>query len=961
MLRDPSPANDTRVTDAWQLYELLNRSHYKSQRVPDSISYHIVRSLDLGALESIAWSEHTILPDIRPNQFVTLWSTNHASLDIDGAGRRRIFRVHGGQLRLQGLVLMNGRTVPGGGCIRIESFPEVVSDTRFYAYETEFVNCTTNAEMGGGVYARSGDVQLAKCTFANCRVERQGRRNAIGGGLAVQGARVNASNTIFRDCHTYATYGRSFGGGVGVFSTAEVHLYDLTFRGTSSNADGDRCTAFGGGLGIDGGTATIHRTTWVSSGVHAGRSGDSRGGGLGMTLGRVNLFDCNFRDCYAVAGSEHRSQMGGIGGSISVQGSRLYMWNVTLRESRATSMRGGVAIFGEDRSVEAVMLRIYQTCAASDWRSLIRADGAHGSALLMRELSITAASCNQSSLVHHDTRLMLCESQGGICGPNADCNAIDISSGSPLKAPVCTCPKPDERNQFWDYRPSEDASRPEFAPYEPRGCVRPNGLRPNWWRFSELDTVRPCVPSLTWSGNKNETPCRGGEDAADVCAPGLKGPLCRVCQGGQGYFFDGSTFSCAKCPIQGVAVPALSVAIFVCICLLAGAIALVMRSWRRRSRQLQALVTTASSRAFLREHASQTVNEVADAALAHAWLRRTVSQLGLVGKLKVIIAYFQIVLVIPLAFSVPFPDFYRLAMSYFEVLNFDLLGLVVPSVCYGDYAQQLRLMALGPLAGVAAMVCSAALISMLAAIAATTDRACLAQSNGVALKAAMVGAMQTLPTVLFILFALLPITVRAIFSTFSCESFVDGDGDLVSFLYADMSVKCSGSDYDALVALASALIVLWPIGVPLLLFGLLLTSRMNAPWAVGLSRAIEFLHVEYRNDCFYWEVQSSLPNTPLGDEIELTIASSLVSRLAAGRGPPQDYADWVRVLDSARRGHHATVLGLANQPCSSRVATSGSPVQANIDSCGGRRHQPNVVMHIYDVDDGAAVRDVFRH
>ena len=75
---------------------------------------------------------------------------------------------------------------------------------------------------------------------------------------------------------------------------------------------------------------------------------------------------------------------------------------------------------------------------------------------------------------------------------------------------------------------------------------------------------------------------------------------------------------------------------------------------------------------------------------------------------------------------------------------------------------------------------------------------------------------------------------------------------------ADYAIECYVTDnhgslttpqHERLTNLASLLIAFWPFGVPCLFFGLLYASRRaQSQWAGDLSRAIAFLHREYRKD-----------------------------------------------------------------------------------------------------------------
>lgn len=67
---------------------------------------------------------------------------------------------------------------------------------------------------------------------------------------------------------------------------------------------------------------------------------------------------------------------------------------------------------------------------------------------------------------------------------------------------------------------------------------------------------------------------------------------------------------------------------------------------------------------------------------------------------------------------------------------------------------------------------------------------------------------------------------------------------------------CHGDAYGSLTGLAFGLIALWPLGVPLLFFALLLVANRTVKAgraASALLRAVSFLHAEYKPSLFFWE------------------------------------------------------------------------------------------------------------
>ena len=100
-----------------------------------------------------------------------------------------------------------------------------------------------------------------------------------------------------------------------------------------------------------------------------------------------------------------------------------------------------------------------------------------------------------------------------------------------------------------------------------------------------------------------------------------------------------------------------------------------------------------------------------------------------------------------------------------------------------------------------------------------------------AVRAAMWKADMTkgyaLQGVLMLLFYLLPATSTVIFSAFPCTPFHDGEQKM-SFMRADHSIACSGPDskkYEDIRTFAMVMVLVFPLGVPLLILALLAQRR----------------------------------------------------------------------------------------------------------------------------------------
>ena len=111
--------------------------------------------------------------------------------------------------------------------------------------------------------------------------------------------------------------------------------------------------------------------------------------------------------------------------------------------------------------------------------------------------------------------------------------------------------------------------------------------------------------------------------------------------------------------------------------------------------------------------------------------------------------------------------------------------------------------------------------------------------------------MRSLPLTLILTFVLLPSTSNRIFSSFLCEPFaLDDDArSEQTYLREDLHVSCTSPEYDSIKRDAIALVLVWPVGVPLLYISLLWASRRailsNSPTA--LSNSIFFLSSDYKS------------------------------------------------------------------------------------------------------------------
>ena len=108
------------------------------------------------------------------------------------------------------------------------------------------------------------------------------------------------------------------------------------------------------------------------------------------------------------------------------------------------------------------------------------------------------------------------------------------------------------------------------------------------------------------------------------------------------------------------------------------------------------------------------------------------------------------------------------------------------------------------------------------------------------------------PIALRAFFLAYPIATNVAFDAFSCYDFENGAG----YLVADVSIECGGAEHAHVKSVAWAAIGIYPVGM-LVLNGCLLLGASPAILAeqpTALSRAVGFLHREYKPTFFFWEL-----------------------------------------------------------------------------------------------------------
>jgi predicted outer membrane repeat protein len=305
-----------------------------------------------------------------------------------------------------------------------------------------------------------------------------------------------------------------------------------------------------------------------------------------------------------------------------------------------------------------------------------------------------------------------------------------------------------------------------------------------YWRLSQTSTeILQCpLPSS----------CLGGANTSSTsqCESGHQGPLCDVCD--QGYTMN-SAGSCVKCTTSGRLTTLILAPILILLFLI---FVYATMKYRRFIHDFAIYVT-----AFLNDKVK-------------AFKLRTVRV-----KFKILIAFYQIAAQIGPAMSINYPSSYTKYLSVFYFLNFNILGFSEIQCIYDpSFYQTLLFTTLSPyllVLIVSFLICARAIIA----------KRMNAKHPSYSWKTAITHIFSVGLYISYI--ALIPVS-NIIFELFSCQEFDDGS----RFLVADYSVDCNTDTYRSYLIYGAIMILLYPVGIPLIYAILLVSNQkhVNPSW-----------------------------------------------------------------------------------------------------------------------------------
>eukprot|EP00327_Prymnesium_parvum_P006168 CAMPEP_0182808378 /NCGR_PEP_ID=MMETSP0006_2-20121128/6617_1 /TAXON_ID=97485 /ORGANISM="Prymnesium parvum, Strain Texoma1" /LENGTH=754 /DNA_ID=CAMNT_0024934089 /DNA_START=89 /DNA_END=2353 /DNA_ORIENTATION=+ len=228
------------------------------------------------------------------------------------------------------------------------------------------------------------------------------------------------------------------------------------------------------------------------------------------------------------------------------------------------------------------------------------------------------------------------------------------------------------------------------------------------------------------------------------------------------------------------------------------------------------------------------------------------------------ITFLQLAIAMPEVYNVTMPEQYTRWMEIFSSwLDVDVIfNHLYPSECLGSFPVRMTLRVVGPVIFILCIVACAGAYKVLKRARHARKRRARRLFK---LKDLLIG----LPASLIVAFCFYPSVSRVIFQAWVCEAYKEDDqaDESHHYLSQDLSIRCShgghsSDEHNKLTLLASMLIVLWPIGVPLVFCVLAALCRHSindirqSPVSAQkppLAKATYFLWREYRTAIWWWE------------------------------------------------------------------------------------------------------------
>jgi hypothetical protein len=338
------------------------------------------------------------------------------------------------------------------------------------------------------------------------------------------------------------------------------------------------------------------------------------------------------------------------------------------------------------------------------------------------------------------------------------------------------------------------------------------------------------------------------------------GPLCELCRSPKQYF-SLTEVRCVECP-ESIHTAILIAGVLGCV----GLIVIIMYALLHIPPRCLRKLSSAAHR-----------------------LKVKLSTYGLGPKLKIIVVMYQVVLAMPHVYDVNLPPQYYVWMRAFKIFNFEWDEYVMPGSCLsGGFEKRILYRGLVPLAVMLIVLPINVLRELFGQCINCLERvtgrdldrdgdvgvrgrtkasntAAASAKHAVSKQPILRAFLDSLPTMCFIAFLFCGTVSVGLFERWSCVAYDietpagSSVPDQRFFLRADTSVECIQSDerFKTIILYSWIAIAVWPVAMPLLFLLMLLPSRLAILQrrSTRFVRATSFLHGEYVNTLFFWEVR----------------------------------------------------------------------------------------------------------
>jgi len=326
--------------------------------------------------------------------------------------------------------------------------------------------------------------------------------------------------------------------------------------------------------------------------------------------------------------------------------------------------------------------------------------------------------------------------------------------------------------------------------------------------------------------------CLGGNGTGSgLCAPRFKGPLCAVCR--TGNFYAQAANTCRSCNFAFV--DPLTIGLMIAIF---GIIMVIIFNFSTVNKCIEKMWDAA-----IRVETDEVDDEAGET-------RHKIEEklFSLQTKFKILVTFFQIISAYDWVLDVNFPSVFSNFLSFFSALNLSVN--LIPLECFFEvnYLSTLMVATISPLIF---SLFLGFVYFMSVRFAANDSERVKTQSYYFSL-------------FLIISFLVFPGVSTGIFRSFQCHEVGNGE----SYLRVDYSIDCNGDFYNnLLLPYAGLMILLYPLGIPLMYFLLLWGVRDELdPYPDDLRKSqvtrahdpdlrhLTFLFLTYRPKSWWFEV-----------------------------------------------------------------------------------------------------------